>query len=1024
MHGLPWIVLLTAAVTWNSLAAANQVAEPDQDVDHSFNVNTTQLVEDRFAFMSAAGISAKIHEVDVTGASFIKLHFSQFNIPDGVVVEVSNRDGSESYRYSNYKRDSLTFNSRLGDDGKSSFSAMSISGGVAIVRVFGKINRFDPKLHRLEIDSYLVGAPLNAVGPASALMEKDAGKGSKIENSCGSNERYDATCYKSSHPAEYDRSIPVTKLITSTGEVCTAWRVGPDNRLFTAQHCISDQSDLDGSEIWFNYVNNSCGENDPRDEIKVTGGDLLASDWALDYALFTVNDFSDISYFGYIGLDVRNGAQGEGIFIPQHGLGKPRQIAFESDMNQSGYCEIDDPDFYGFEPGSDIGYFCDTTTSSSGSPVISSVTGRAIALHHLGGCFNSGVKVSLIWPQVSGFFGGVVPDGDIPWFQDPGNQIPTADIEVNCDSLSCSFDASGSSDSDGTIVGYQWDLGDGASSSGVSFEHEFAEAGDYQVTLVVEDDAGATDSDSASLSLSLPNIDPSATFSVSCVDNSCEFNAANSSDPDGSIVAWNWHMGDGNSATGQVVAHEYAHSGTYSITLTVHDDDYASDNTTHTITVSLPNESPEAEFSVSCDGLACVADAGASVDPDGEITGYSWNCGDGQSGSGAFLEHSYAESGTFTITLTVEDDNGAGDSTSQTVTVEAPNQEPEADFSYSCGELDCVFDASASIDFDGELTAYGWTFGDGFSSSGTVVTHTFEEGGSYTVTLAIEDNHGASDSRSRTVSVSPGQSNAAPQASFSSDCHENRCVFDAGASVDSDGQIVTYRWYFGDGSDANGKVVEHVYSEEGKFYVTLIVVDEKGASDNRKRSVLATLPNDDPVANFTVSCEDRQCTLDAGSSKDSDGSIANYDWAFGDGSTDRGQTVTHDYQEDGVYAVTLKVTDSGQASDSRTQIIEIKTEPEFELYASGSLHNKISMAILTWSGTDVDTVHVHRDGKLMMRTANTGKYKDKMVKSFRKSAVYRLCEPATGRCSNEVEVKFGSWRVPVLIRGDKKTAAE
>ncbi len=75
---------------------------------------------------------------------------------------------------------------------------------------------------------------------------------------------------------------------------------------------------------------------------------------------------------------------------------------------------------------------------------------------------------------------------------DPPNIPPTAVLEADCALLTCSFDASDSDDSDGTIESYDWDFGDGTTGSGVTVDHDYAEAGPYHVTLTVTDDDTAT----------------------------------------------------------------------------------------------------------------------------------------------------------------------------------------------------------------------------------------------------------------------------------------------------------------------------------------------------------------------------------------------------------------------------------------------------------------------------------------------------------------------------------------------------
>ena len=99
------------------------------------------------------------------------------------------------------------------------------------------------------------------------------------------------------------------------------------------------------------------------------------------------------------------------------------------------------------------------------------------------------------------------PDGDsngtaIVVSEGPGNTPPTASFIHSCTGLTCSFDASGSSDPDGSITSYQWDFGDGNGGSGVAPQHSYAADGTYTVTLTVTDNDNATDNDSQSVSVS------------------------------------------------------------------------------------------------------------------------------------------------------------------------------------------------------------------------------------------------------------------------------------------------------------------------------------------------------------------------------------------------------------------------------------------------------------------------------------------------------------------------------------------
>src|SRR5262249_59155088 len=133
---------------------------------------------------------------------------------------------------------------------------------------------------------------------------------------------------------------------------------------------------------------------------------------------------------------------------------------------------------------------------------------------------------------------------------------PTASCTYPGSGWTCHFDGGSSSDSDGTIISYQWSFGDGfgASSSGATTDHTYGQAGSYGVTLRVVDNGKAT-ATSGPKTITLGNVAPTASFSVSCTGLSCNFDASASTDPDGTIAGYAWDFGDGSSGGGQTPHH-------------------------------------------------------------------------------------------------------------------------------------------------------------------------------------------------------------------------------------------------------------------------------------------------------------------------------------------------------------------------------------------------------------------------------------------------------------------------------------
>jgi len=160
--------------------------------------------------------------------------------------------------------------------------------------------------------------------------------------------------------------------------------------------------------------------------------------------------------------------------------------------------------------------------------------------------------------------------------------------------------------------------------------------------------------------------------------------------------------------------------------------------------------------------LVVSLDGSGSFDQDGSIVSHGWSFGDGTSGAGSVVSHTYTAVGTYTAVLTVTDSQGLTASQSVQIQVTAPNINPTAVIAASTtsgvAPLAVTFNGSGSSDPDGTISSYAWNFGDGTTGSGATAGKTFSAAGTYTVTLTVTDNRGGKGVSSAVIQVSPNQS--------------------------------------------------------------------------------------------------------------------------------------------------------------------------------------------------------------------------------------------------------------------------
>jgi serine protease len=174
----------------------------------------------------------------------------------------------------------------------------------------------------------------------------------------------------------------------------------------------------------------------------------------------------------------------------------------------------------------------------------------------------------------------------------------------------------------------------------------------------------------------------------------------------------------------------------------------------------IPNNPPVANANgpyAGTEDISIAFDGSASYDQDGDTLTYSWNFGDGNTGTGATPTHAYTAGGIYAVTLVVNDGKANSEPSTTTAEIAEVNDPPVAnagpDQSALTGKT-ATFDGSASYDPDGSITSYNWDFGDGSTGSGNIVTHVYAAAQIYAVTLTVTDNGGLQDADTASVTVS------------------------------------------------------------------------------------------------------------------------------------------------------------------------------------------------------------------------------------------------------------------------------
>ena len=521
------------------------------------------------------------------------------------------------------------------------------------------------------------------------------------------------------------------------------------------------------------------------------------------------------------------------------------------------------------------------------------------------------------------------------------------DQEV-CSGRMIYFDGTASTDVDGLVNSYEWDFGDGTAGGGPTPSHVYKKSGKYRVTLRITGDKTGncdyTDSDNM-----IVTVHEAPVSFFTCPDDfplgePVHFDSSKSSGNGANIIKWEWNFGNENSSSLENPEYTFLKSGSHIITLTVTTDSQTECNKTvfkKSININAPPKAIAGDDIFAGVNQVITFDGSASYDPDGAISLYRWDLGDGTIAKGLEISHQYSKSGKYKAVLLVQDNTSLkNNKDTDQLTITINNQpvpvisiisknkvKPAKNENNYLGTF-CInekinFSGADSKDIEGNIENYSWLFGDGSSGTGKEIIHQYKSPGKYLVNLIVDDGSKVNNSKSQCSGLliinKPPVSNIGNDRIVSAG---EKIIFDSFDSFDPDGEIVAYQWNFGDGINAKGKKVSHIFDKPGTYNVSLSVIDESNTKCNSSEDFIIVRVNNPPIAEINFKHEflsggaHDQIIFDASKSYDPDNDPLIYHWYFGNNDEAEGKIVKYGFSKPGIYDVKLKVDDCTGLSSS------------------------------------------------------------------------------------------------------------
>ena len=404
-----------------------------------------------------------------------------------------------------------------------------------------------------------------------------------------------------------------------------------------------------------------------------------------------------------------------------------------------------------------------------------------------------------------------------------------------------------------------------------------------------------------------------------CPGETVSFTDLSTSEEPGGIVLWNWDFGDGVGTSSEInPSYQFNDPGTYTVTLQIEPDDGCGDSYNLDIVVS-PLPEPDFTFTEICEGNAMEFTNTSTIEAPFTIDEYEWDILNNGI-SNYFTEnpsHTFNDAGVFEVALTVTSNLGCEATIIQEVVV---FDDPEADFSFisACEGEDIEFIDESTVQF-GDINQWDWDFDDGNQSSVQNPNHSFQEYGTYDVTLTVTSNQGCSNSITQEIDMYPP-----PEADFEI---VNACYYENLQFNDLSDNAAVWQWDFGDGTGvSNQQNPFYSYDEPGTYTVTLTIYSSNGCVNTHQLEAIA-YPRPEPDFTASAVCLGFENEYTPNVQVEAPYEVDTYLWNFGGGNQSNLENPTHEFNSEGIFDVTLTVTTDVGCENSIVQEVIVYPLP-------------------------------------------------------------------------------------------------